>query len=127
MPASSIEAAEEAKEGDELAIIARDYTWMTKDGKEDGKARHVVDLQPFVDAKGPTLYAVKFMMSESRIGRGQESLGLPLHLSSNPEAGSRGHRRGVERGDRTGCRSRSEQARPLGASRLSLDHDGETG
>ena len=60
---------EEAKAGDELAIIACNYTWMTKDGKEDGKARHILVVKDsktlsivatFVDAKGPTPYAVKF-------------------------------------------------------------------
>ena len=61
---------DEEKASDELATISRDYTWMTRDGKEDGKTKPILVIRDsrtlavaatFVDAKGPTPYAVKFM------------------------------------------------------------------
>ena len=60
---------EESKRDDGLPIIASDYTFMTTDGKEDGRAKPILVIKDsrtlsvaatFVDAKGPTPYAVKF-------------------------------------------------------------------
>ena len=61
---------EEDKASDELATISCDYIWMTRDGKEGGKTKPILVIRAcrtlavaatFVDAKGPTPYAVKFM------------------------------------------------------------------
>ena len=60
---------EESKRDDGLPIIASDYTFMTMDGKEDGRAKPILVIKDsrtlsvaatFVDAKGPAPYAVKF-------------------------------------------------------------------
>ena len=60
---------EESKRDDGLPIIASDYTFMTTDGKEDGRAKPILVIKDsrtlsvaaaFVDAKCPTPYAVKF-------------------------------------------------------------------
>ena len=55
---------EESKRDDGLPIIASDYTFMTTDGKEDGRAKPILVIKDsrtlsvaatFVDAKGPTV------------------------------------------------------------------------
>ena len=60
---------EEARSQDGIPMISCDYTFMTLNGVDDGKAKPILVMKDsrttsvaatFVDAKGPTPYAVKY-------------------------------------------------------------------
>ena len=60
---------EELRAQDGLPVIASDYTFMSQSGAEDGRAKPILVVKDsrtssvaatFVDAKGPTPYAVKY-------------------------------------------------------------------
>ena len=60
---------EEARAQDGIPMISCDYTFMTVNGEEDGRAKPILVIKDsrttsvaatFVDAKGPTPYAVKY-------------------------------------------------------------------
>ena len=60
---------EELRAQDGLPVIASDYTFMSQGGAEDGRAKPILVVKDsrtssvaatFVDAKGPTPYAVKY-------------------------------------------------------------------
>ena len=60
---------EELRAQDGLPVIASDYTFMSQGGSEDGRAKPILVVKDsrtssvaatFVDAKGPTPYAVKY-------------------------------------------------------------------
>ena len=60
---------EEARSQDGIPVISCDYTFMMVNGEDDGRAKPILVMKDsrtksvaatFVDAKGPTPYAVKY-------------------------------------------------------------------